>query len=127
MEKFNFINAESNVLAGQLAGYSTDFSDSKLWEKLRRVFKRIGEELLFNVLLLYYVMESDDVPLKDKALIVGALGYFICPIDFIPDVIPVAGYTDDLAAILAVVQTVSAYATPEIVAKANSKAKSYFG
>ncbi len=93
MRTLNFDCSESNVVAGQLAGYSTDFSDSKLWEKLRRVFKRIGEELLFNVLLLYYVMESDDVPLRDKALIVSALGYFICPIDFIPDVIPVAGVT----------------------------------
>ncbi len=127
MEKFNFINAESNVLAGQLAGYSTDFSESKFWSKLKHFFKLMGEKLVFNALLLYYVMKSDDVPFKVKTSIVVALGYLISPIDFVPDAIPVVGYADDLTVILAVAQTVSEYATPDIVAMANSKTRSFFG
>ena len=38
--------------------------------------------------------------LKDKAIIYGALGYFILPIDLIPDYIPVIGLSDDFGALI---------------------------
>lgn len=127
MKTFYFIGSESDVVAGQLAGYSNEFSDSKFWGKLKRFFKYMGEKLVFNALLLYYVLKSEDVPFKVKTSIVIALGYLISPVDFIPDAVPVVGYSDDLTAILAVVQAVSDYATPEIVAMANSKTRAFFG
>lgn len=39
--------------------------------------------------------------LRRSAIIIGALGYFILPLDFIPDAIPVLGFSDDLAALVA--------------------------
>lgn len=126
MKSFDFDDAESHVLAIQLAEYSTEFSNSKFWDKLKRLFKHMGEKLVYNALLLYYVIESDDVPLKTKALIVAALGYLICPVDLIPDAILVVGFSDDLAAILAVVKAVSESITPEIKASATAKVRSIF-
>ena len=48
-----------------------------------------------------------NVPWKTMALIVGAILYFIDPIDFIPDFIPVSGLTDDLGILLWVINNVS--------------------
>ena len=100
--------------------YKEHYNESAFWEKA----KKLGKKVLKPALLLYYVMMSPDTPLKIKAAIAGALGYLILPIDLIPDFIPVAGYTDDLAALIAVVKTCDAYITPEIRKKAEDKLNS---
>lgn len=69
---------------------------------------------------------SDNVSATDKAKICGALGYFILPIDLIPDFIPVAGYTDDLAAIIWALYAVKKNITSEIKQKAKYKLKDWF-
>ncbi len=43
---------------------------------------------------------------KDKAMIIGALGYLISPLDVIPDAIPIAGLSDDLAVLIFVLHKV---------------------
>ena len=49
-----------------------------------------------------------------KALIVGVLGYFILPLDAVPDFVPVAGYADDFAAMLLVLLELDTYVTPSM-------------
>lgn len=41
--------------------------------------------------------EYREFPWRSLAMIVGALIYFITPIDMIPDIIPVLGLTDDIS------------------------------
>lgn len=60
------------------------------------------------------------------ALILGALGYFIHPLYLIPDVIPVLGFTDDIAALTLVYKAIKASVTPEIEAKAQAKVDEWF-
>ena len=79
--------------------YVDKYSDEGLMSKVKRVGKKMGSKLLYNVYVLYYVLKSRDVPVKVKAEILGALGYVLVPLDLIPDFIPVAGFTDDLAAV----------------------------
>ena len=79
-----------------------------------------------RALLLYYVLISRDVSVKDKGLIIGALGYLILPLDLIPDFIPVAGFADDAAALAAVLKMVASNVTPEIEARAKAKANELF-
>ena len=55
---------------------------------------------LYVALILYYLIQSDKVSLKDKAIIIGALGYLISPLDAVPDAIPIAGLSDDLGVLL---------------------------
>lgn len=63
--------------------------------------------------------------IKDKAIIVGALGYLISPIDVIPDAIPIVGLTDDLAVLLYVLNKIG-NVSEEIKEKAKSKLSKWF-
>ncbi len=45
---------------------------------------------------------NTDISVPDLIILVGALGYFICPADVIPDAIPAIGFVDDAAALAAV-------------------------
>ena len=87
----------------------------------------MGSKLVYNVLILYYVMMSPGVPFGIKTAIVGALAYVIVPVDLIPDFIPVAGYTDDMAAIVSAVGMVADLITPDIKRKAADKVRDIFG
>ncbi len=87
----------------------------------------MGSKLVYNVLILYYVMMAPGVPLGIKTAIVGALAYVIVPVDLIPDFIPVAGYTDDMAAIVSAVGMVADLITPDIKRKAADKVRDIFG
>jgi uncharacterized membrane protein YkvA (DUF1232 family) len=58
---------------------------------------------------LLSALENPETPVPLKALIVGAIGYIILPIDLIPDITPAIGYSDDLASAAGVVVAISAY------------------
>ncbi len=110
-----------------IESYSRHYDEKGLWNKLTRHAKRAGLKLVYCALLCYYVLVSHDVPARYKLTIAGALGYLILPLDAIPDFIPVAGYVDDLSAILAVLKTVSSCVTPDIRNKAVVKLHDFFG
>ena len=114
------------ISAVQTAQYASEYSDSKFWIKVKALTKEAGYQVIYRALLLYYVLTSPDVPWEQKLIVTGALGYLICPIDIIPDFIPVAGYTDDLAALAAAITAVKANVTPEIEEQARNKANSLF-
>jgi uncharacterized membrane protein YkvA (DUF1232 family) len=77
--------------------------------------------------LLFYVLKSPGTSSKDRAKILGALGYFVLPIDLIPDFVPIAGYTDDLAALTWGIYCVIKSITPEVKAQAAAKLHEWFG
>ena len=95
-----------------IESYQTNYSESGLWKKVKSVAKKAGIKTIYMVSLLHYVLKSPDVPLEDKAKIYGALGYFILPIDLIPDFIPAVGYSDDVAALAFALHAVWKNVTP---------------
>ncbi len=107
--------------------YQEHYSESKFGTKLPRVARKAGSKLVYSVLLLYYVLRSQAVSNADKAKIYGALGYFLLPLDILPDFIPMAGYTDDLTAVIWAVHTVWKNITPEVKAQASAKTREWFG
>lgn len=106
--------------------YSNKFTQKDFVEKISRIAKRAGSKLVYAALILYYTLQSDKVSKADKAIIIGALGYMISPLDVIPDAIPIAGLTDDLAVLLYVLKKVWTGIDPEIIAKAREKLSKWF-
>ena len=102
------------------------YSDSNFWDKVKNVAKKAGKGLIYNALLLYYVLQSPTTPTTQKTLIIGALGYFIFPLDLVPDFIPVAGFADDATALVAVIKMVFENITPAIKEKARNKSNEIF-
>ena len=103
------------------------YSEVKLWDKVKDVAKKAGIQVIYLALLLFYTATSDQTPAKKKAIIFGALGYFILPLDLIPDAIPVVGFSDDLTALFACVKTVYECITPAIKQQAKVKLCEWFG
>lgn len=110
-----------------LPKYAGNYSRTDLWAKFALVAKHLGKKTLWYVLLLYYTLQSGDVSVGNKAIIMGALGYLILPVDLIPDVVPLLGLTDDAAAIKLAYDTVKASITPEIERQASNKLSQWFG
>ena len=106
--------------------YTSYFTDGEFWEKMKDVAKKVGLKTTSYALILYYVLKKDGVPLTDKMLITGSLGYFILPIDLIPDFIPIAGYTDDVAGMLFAIKKCMNYVDDEIKENVSDRLISWF-
>lgn len=107
--------------------YQDRYNEQDFIAKVTKAAKKAGIKVVYLALILYYVLKSPKVKMADKGKIWGALGYFILPIDFIPDFIPIAGYTDDLAALLWAFYSVAKNVTPEIESQAKQKLHDWFG
>lgn len=106
----------------EIEKYGTHYSENRFWEKVLRIAKKVGATVLCPVFQLYYMLQSEQVPVKHKAYIVGALGYFILPFDLIPEgLFSLVGYTDDVAIMTFILSIVKESLTPEIKAKADKK------
>lgn len=106
--------------------YKDKFSNQNFVEKISRIAKRAGAKLVYSALILYYTLQSKDVSMTDKAIIIGALGYLISPLDVIPDAIPIAGLTDDLGVLAYVLKKVWGSVSEEVKQKAKDKLSEWF-
>ncbi len=106
--------------------YANKFSQSDFVEKIANIAKRAGAKLIYAALILYYTLQSDKISTANKAMIIGALGYMISPLDVIPDAIPIAGLTDDLAVLLFVLKKVWTDIDPDIQTKARERLSKWF-
>ena len=106
--------------------YANKFSQSEFVEKISRIAKRAGSKLVYAALILYYTLQSDRISKTDKAIIIGALGYMISPLDVIPDAIPIAGVTDDFAVLIYVLKKVWTDIDPSIIEQAKEKLSKWF-
>ena len=107
--------------------YSKEYSEDSLWKKIRDNVSSAGLNLIYKALQLYYVTESPACPMKVKAGIYAALGYFISPIDLIPDFTPIVGFADDAAAVGMALILAQVYIDDEVKAKARGKIHDMFG
>ena len=80
------------------------------WPKMRRTAARIP--FAGQAMAAWYAAQDPKTPLAAKGLILGALAYFVLPVDAIPDVCAGIGFTDDAAVIAAVLATLGAHLKP---------------
>jgi uncharacterized membrane protein YkvA (DUF1232 family) len=83
----------------------------RFWIKLKKVVGKLpfAEDLL----AAYYCAFDRQTPRHVQAALLGAIAYFILPFDFIPDMLPVLGFTDDAAILATAIRLVSAHILPE--------------
>lgn len=110
----------------KIKDYGKFFNPDKFWMKIKKYAKSMGEESLYFILLLYYALKDPKTPLKNKILIAGALGYLILPLDFIPDAVPVLGFSDDFAAIMTVYKNIKNSISEENKIQARLKTSEIF-
>ena len=81
------------------------------WRKLKRVAANIpfAEDLL----AAYYCAFDRQTPRHVQAALIGALAYFILPFDFVPDFLPVLGFTDDAAVLATAIRLVATHIRDE--------------
>lgn len=106
--------------------YQKHYSDKGLLDKIGKTFKKAGRKVIYYVLLLFYVLKDENTPTQHKMIILGALGYFILPMDLIPDFIPIAGFTDDATALISCLRSVYKNTTPEVRERAIKKLNEWF-
>ncbi|MES2437948.1 MAG: YkvA family protein [Verrucomicrobiota bacterium] len=103
------------------------YSAPRLWRTLLKAAASAGRKTLLTALTLFYCLQDRDTPTWAKGVIVGALGYLVLPMDLIPDIIPGAGYGDDLGALVAALGTVAAYIKDEHKSKATAQVERLLG
>jgi len=106
--------------------YQRFFSRTGFWKKMATRGKSAGRGVLANALYLYYAVQNERTPKWAKRVIYGALGYFIFPLDMIPDLAPLVGYTDDASVLAAALATVAFYITPDVKSQAHEKLAQWF-
>ncbi|MBV5269355.1 MAG: DUF1232 domain-containing protein [Afipia sp.] len=88
-------------------------------ERVRKSFwiklKRVAVKLPFaeDLLAAYYCAFDRETPRHVQAALLGAIAYFVLPFDFLPDMLPVLGFTDDAAVLATAIRMVSSHITPD--------------
>ena len=83
----------------------------RFWIKLKQVVAKLpfAEDLL----AAYYCAFDRETPRHVQAALLGAIAYFILPFDFVPDMLPILGFTDDAAVLATAIRMVSSHITSE--------------
>lgn len=105
--------------------YKSSYSEKGFWDKMANFAKKAGKEIVINALKLYYAMALGKATPAQITAIICALGYFISPIDAIPDPLP-GGLIDDGGVLALAVTTLACCSDPEVVAAAKAKASEWF-
>lgn len=106
--------------------YRKHYSDSLFWQKVRRYAKTAGRAVLEPALKMYYAARDPATPQWAKNTIYGALGYLILPVDVVPDILPVVGFSDDLSVLIAALSVTAAHIKPEHTEKAQRLLAKWF-
>lgn len=106
--------------------YKKEYNEKNFFDKLKKVLKVVGVKGVYMLLLLYNTLQRKDIPPKEKSIIIGALGYFILPLDALPDITPIVGYSDDIFALGMAILKVMPYIDDEMKEKSREQIIKWF-
>ena len=101
-------------MAHARAAFGQNDSDASLRQSIWRKAGRVAARIPFaeDLLAAYYCAFDRATPLQVKATLIGALAYFVLPIDAMPDIMPVLGFTDDAAVLATALKLVASHMQP---------------
>jgi len=108
-------------LIKNLQQYVEYYDELQLSDKIKAVGKIIGTKAIYYVLIMVALISDKKTPLKVRLIFMAALGYLILPADIIADLLPVIGFTDDIAFLSYAINNAREYITPEVKDKAKEK------
>lgn len=115
------------MLKKNIRKYAESFRERDFIASLKKKIKSLGVPLVYSALLMFYAFRSDKTPSWAKKIIMGMLGYLITPIDILPDLTPVVGYTDDLGILSFGLVTIACYITKDIKNVSKEKTIKWLG
>jgi uncharacterized membrane protein YkvA (DUF1232 family) len=92
-------------------GQDRDSVRRRFWSKLKKVASQLP--FIEDLLAAYYCAFDKQTPRHVQVALLGAIAYFILPFDFIPDMMPVLGFTDDAAILATVIRLVAGNITDD--------------
>ena len=95
-------------------GQARQSSADSLRDKLTRFGRTAGREVVEKVLWLWFASRRPDLPCWARTTVYGALAYFVLPVDAIPDLLPLVGYTDDLGVLGWALLTIASYVDADV-------------
>lgn len=106
---------EREILEGEILGPEDENPRAervrtKFWATFRKAVRYIpfAEDLV----AAYYCALDPATPHRVRGILLGALAYFILPIDAVPDIVAGIGFTDDVTVLVAAIAMVQAHITP---------------
>lgn len=109
------------------ARYSDKYDEHRFLSKGAKVARKLGRTVVRPVVLLYCALRYGHLSFADKVKVVGMLGYFLLPLDFLPDFIAGIGYSDDLLGALYLLRKLHKSITPEVKAEADELLDRWLG
>ncbi len=97
----------------------------ELFAAIKKGVKKSGVQLAYSALLMYNAFLRKETPHWARSVITGALVYLICPVDAIPDVTPIVGYTDDLGVLSFALVSIAGYINDDIREKSKEQLSSF--
>ncbi len=98
--------------------------EKTFWRKMKGSVKKAGEEIAVMGIKSWLAMADSNTSVRHKAILGGALAYFVLPTDMVPDVLTGVGFTDDMAALTLAANSVGNAITDEHEEQAREKLNS---
>ena len=98
--------------------------EKTFWRKMKNSVKKAGEEIAVMGIKSWLAMADSNTSVRHKAILGGALAYFVLPTDMVPDVLAGVGFTDDMAALTVAANSVGNAITKEHEEQAREKLNS---
>lgn len=112
---------ESPAEAVRNASFGRHHSEQGFWRKVTRLPRSASGEILERALLLWSILVDRGTPAWARVAIVACLGYFVAPMDAVPDFVPVVGLADDLSAMVLLLARLEHLATEKARERAKDK------
>lgn len=81
------------------------------WPTFRKALRQLP--FARDVVAAYYCAIDPASPRRVRGILLAALAYFVLPLDAIPDILAVVGFSDDIAVLAAAISAVRAHLQPQ--------------